>query len=83
VARYLVHRGARTDILLAAALGDAALVARHLREDPASIETTVSEEFFPKRDPRAGGTIYIWTLGSTGRRTRWPATSGIRRSFAS
>jgi ankyrin repeat protein len=63
VARYLVGRGARTDILLAAALGDAALVARHLQEDPASLETTVSEESFPKRDPRAGGTIYIWTLG--------------------
>jgi hypothetical protein len=25
---------------------------------------SVSEEWFPKRDPRAGGTIYIWTLGA-------------------
>lgn len=24
---------------------------------------SVSEECFPKQDPRAGGTIYIWTLG--------------------
>jgi hypothetical protein len=24
----------------------------------------VSEEWFPKQDPRAGGSIYIWTLGA-------------------
>ena len=23
----------------------------------------VSDEWFPMRDPRAGGTIYIWQLG--------------------
>ncbi len=63
VARYLVSRGARTDILMAAALGDAALVARHLAADPESIRTRVSPEYFPKRDPRAGGHIYIWVLG--------------------
>ncbi len=64
VARYLVSRGCRTDILMAAALGDADLVGRHLDADPACIGMTVSEEWFPKRDPRAGGTIYIWTLGA-------------------
>ena len=63
VAKYLVGRGARSDILLAAALGDLALVRKHLEEDPASIETSVSEQDFPKRNPRAGGTIYFWTLG--------------------
>lgn len=63
VARYLVARGCRTDILLAAALGDLALVRRHLEQNPASIEMSVSEEDFPKRDQRAGGTIYFWTLG--------------------
>jgi ankyrin repeat protein len=25
---------------------------------------SVSEEWFPKQNPRAGGTIYIWTLGA-------------------
>ncbi len=64
VARHLVSRGCRTDILMAAALGDAALVRRHLDSDPACIRMSVSEEWFPKQDPRAGGTIYIWTLGS-------------------
>jgi hypothetical protein len=63
VARYLVSRGCRTDILMAAALGDADLVRRHLDADPASIRMNVSEEWFPKQDPRAGGTIYIWKLG--------------------
>ena len=64
VARYLVTRGCRTDILMAAALGDLDLVRRHLDADPACIRMRVSEVFFPKRDPRAGGTIYTWTLGA-------------------
>ncbi len=64
VARSLVSRGCRTDILMAAALGDAGLVRKHLDADPGCIRMSVSEEWFPKRDPRAGGTIYIWTLGA-------------------
>ena len=64
VARYLISRGCRTDILMAAALGDADLVRRHLDNDPACIRMSVSEEWFPKENPRAGGTIYIWTLGA-------------------
>jgi len=64
VARYLVSRGCHTDILMAAALGDADLVRRHLDNDPACIRMSVSEEWFPKQDFRAGGAIYIWTLGA-------------------
>jgi hypothetical protein len=64
VARYLVSRGCRTDILMAAALGDADLVRRHLDADAACIRMSVSEEWFPKQNPRAGGTIYIRTLGA-------------------
>ena len=64
VARYLVSRGAATDILLSAALGDEAAVRAHLAHDPAALRTRVSDEYFPKQDPRSGGTIYIWTLGS-------------------
>jgi ankyrin repeat protein len=64
VARYLVSRGCQTDILMAAALGDANLLLRHLEDDPDCIRMSVTEEWFPKRDPRAGGTIYIWTLGA-------------------
>ena len=64
VARFLVSRGCRTDLLMAAALGDMDLVRRHLDSDPASVRMSVSEEWFPKRDPRAAGTIYIRELGA-------------------
>jgi ankyrin repeat protein len=64
VARYLVARGCQTDILMAAALGDADLLRRHLDADADCIRMSVSDEWFPKRDPRAGGTIYIWKLGA-------------------
>jgi hypothetical protein len=64
VARHLVARGCRTDLLMAAALGDADLVRRHLDADPKCIRRSVSEEWFPKQNARAGGTIYIWTLGA-------------------
>jgi Ankyrin repeats (3 copies)/Ankyrin repeat len=63
IARYLVSRGCKTDILMGAALGDVDLVRRHLGLDPACIRMRVSEEFFPKLNPRSGGTIYGWTLG--------------------
>jgi ankyrin repeat protein len=64
VVRYLVSRGCKTDILMAAALGDTDLVVRLLNDDPACIRISVSEEWFPKQNPRAGGSIYIWTLGA-------------------
>jgi ankyrin repeat protein len=64
VARFLVSRGCRTDILMAAALGDADLARRHLDADPEAVRTRVTERWFPMKDPRAGGTIYIWTLGA-------------------
>jgi ankyrin repeat protein len=64
VARYLVDRGCHTDLLLAAALGDADRVSAHLAADPALVRITVSERYFPKRDPRSGGAIYNWTLGT-------------------
>ncbi len=63
VARHLVQRGAQTDIFLATALGDEALVRQHLAADPACVAWRVSDEFFPKLNPKAGGTIYQWTLG--------------------
>jgi ankyrin repeat protein len=63
VARFLVKRGCRTDILMAAALGDLERVKKHLEEDPQSIWMSVSPKYFPMQNPRAGGTIYIWTLG--------------------
>jgi len=63
VARYLVSRGCQTDILMAAALGDMDLVRRHLDSNPGCIRMSVNEQWFPKQNPRAGGSIYIWKLG--------------------
>ncbi len=63
VARYLVSRGCKTEILMASALGDLELVRRHLDRDAGCIRMTVSQAWFPMKNPRAGGTIYRWTLG--------------------
>ena len=63
ICRFLVERGCSTDILLASALGNLALVRKHLDADPACIRLRVSPECFPMMNHRAGGTIYQWTLG--------------------
>lgn len=63
VARYLITRACRTDLLMAAALGDGDLARRHLDADPGCIRMRVNDEFFPMVNQRAGGTIYQWTLG--------------------
>ena len=63
VARHLIQKGCKTDLLMAAALGNLELVREHLERDAGCIYMTVSGEWFPMRDPRAGGTIYIWQLG--------------------
>lgn len=65
VARLLISRGAQTDILMAAAVGDLALTEQILNDDPETIRTTVTERYFPKRDPKAGGSIYIYGFGWT------------------
>ena len=65
VARYLVRRGTTVDVLMASALGDAELVRRVVDSTPGSIRMRVTRRWFPMRDPRAGGTIYIWTLGGS------------------
>ena len=64
VARYLVSKGCYTDILMASALGDIDLVRQHLERDPNCIRMSVSAEWFPKKNPHSGGTIYIWKLGA-------------------
>ena len=65
VARFLISRGAKADILMAAAMGELALVERILNHDPETIRTTVTERWFPKQNPRSGGTIYIYGFGWT------------------
>src|SRR5579864_1269219 len=63
IARFLVERGCRTDLLMASALGDRELVTRILEENPESIRMRVSEEYFPKQDARSEGTIYHEMFG--------------------
>jgi hypothetical protein len=65
VARFLISRGTQTDILMASAIGDLALVERILNHDPETIRTTVSERYFPKHDPKSEGSIYIFGFGWT------------------
>lgn len=62
IARHLVRRGAGSDFLMAVALGDVPAVRRYLDDNPAVVRTTVTAEYFPMRDKRAGGHIYLWTL---------------------
>jgi hypothetical protein len=63
IVRYLIRRGCKTDILMAAALGDTRLVRGHLHADPECIRMRVSDEYFPMISPDKGGTIFQWELG--------------------
>src|ERR1700733_1057974 len=63
VAGYLLSRGAKSDILMAAALGDLERVRQQLDENPASVDVNVCERDFPKENPRSGGSIYIYGFG--------------------
>ncbi|MGZ8938293.1 MAG: ankyrin repeat domain-containing protein [Limisphaerales bacterium] len=63
LARFLVERGCKTDLLMAAALNDLALARQHLDRNPDSIRLRVSDDFFPMSGKKAGGTIYQWVLG--------------------
>ena len=64
VAGFLVAQGARSDLLLAAALGNVALARHHLDADPDAIAMRVDQDWFPMIDTATnGGHIYQWTLG--------------------
>jgi len=63
VARHLIARGAKADILAAAALGDMEVAVRILDANPEAIRMRVDDECFPRTNPRSGGTIYQWELG--------------------
>lgn len=63
VLRYLISRGAQTDIFMAASLGDLEMVRKFLDADPALVRVSVSEKDLPKQNPHSGGSIYIYTFG--------------------
>ena len=64
VARFLLERGAKPDIFLAAALGDVALAQRLVAEDRGCLAHRIGKlpEFPPLGHQGRGGTIYQWTL---------------------
>jgi len=64
VARFLLERGAKADIFLAAALGDLALAERLVTEDRGCLAHRIgkSPNFPPLGHEGRGGTIYQWTL---------------------
>ncbi len=63
IVRYLIKRGCKTDILMAAALEDLDLARKHLDSNPDCIRMRVTDEYFPMVGNKNGGTIYQWTLG--------------------
>jgi hypothetical protein len=64
VVRFLLKRGARADIFLAAALGDMALAERLIFEEPGCLAYRIGKppQFPPVGYQGRGGTIYQWTL---------------------
>ena len=65
IARFLITRGAQTDLLMATALGDVALVESILNDDPETVRITVTDRYFPRQDPKSGGSIYVYGFGFT------------------
>ena len=63
VVKFLIERGAKPDILIAAAINDIDLVNRLLDEDPDCISTRVGREGSPLITDSPGGHIYQWVLG--------------------
>jgi ankyrin repeat protein len=62
LARHLVERGARTDILLAAALGLTATLRTLLAADPSLLEQRTGRGEYGDRPP-ASYHIYFWSIG--------------------
>ena len=60
VARTLLDRGARPDVFLAAALGDAGLLERVAADDPCCLEARLGRPGYPAVAP---GNIMDWGLG--------------------
>ncbi len=65
IVRFLLSKGAEADILMASAIGDRGLVEKLLNHDPDLVQVTVNEQYFPKRNPHSGGSIYFFGFGFT------------------
>ena len=63
VAKFLIAKGAQSDIYVAAAVGDGERVRQIVDHNPDTVRIQVGEMAFPKEDPRAGGSIYFYGFG--------------------
>jgi ankyrin repeat protein len=65
IARFLLERGAKADIFLAAALGNLTLAKKLVTEERGCLAHRIGKapEFPPLGYEGRGGTIYQWTLG--------------------
>jgi ankyrin repeat protein len=64
LARYLVERGASTDIFLAAALGLSDKVRAMLRGNPKLLDLRTAEGHYAEKPPSSYH-IYMWTIGDS------------------
>jgi len=64
VVRWLLERGAKPDVFLAAGLGDQAMAERLIDADPHCLGHRIGRlpEYPPIGHEKTGGTIYQWTL---------------------
>lgn len=60
ICRWLLERGATSDIFMSARLGDGALIDRLIDEDPACLSARINAPGYPPVPPFS---IYCWTLG--------------------
>lgn len=63
VLKRLVERGAATDIFMAVALEDEALLKKHVEADPESLERRIGEPGDPMLPMAPGRHIYMYVLG--------------------
>jgi len=81
VARFLISRSAETDILMASAVGDLALVERILNHDPETVRVTVGERYFRSAIPSPAAAFTSSGSALPSRRTWSRGNSAIPMSI--
>ncbi len=82
VAAYLLERGARPDIFLAAALGDRALAQRLISEEPRCLALRVGKAPMHGIGYKGlGGTILQWSLGFNSYAHQYAVAKGHQKLF--
>ncbi len=66
ITRFLLSKGARPDIFMAAAIGESSLFKTLLEDNPARLHMRIDETTCAVESPSEGGNIYFYTLGCQG-----------------